>query len=569
MESSTAKLTLLIECMSPDTASGSTSEVLLYIMSVILHLTKPQCSKLKKGETFQVSPDQLNGHQAGGSIETELCVPSHVHSKMCCALKNHKGFRMKPEMIEGHGFFSNAFKHVAKAAVKHVAKEVVHHGLNMARNSAKVYLDNPLASAVIDTATHHAHAHVDGMGINDQKFSLNEISDYLRNDLPKLWGGKVRRGGSLNDEKFSLNDVSNYLRNDLPRLFGGRIRKGKGINDERFSLNDVSNYVRNDLPRLFGCGLNDQKVSLNEISQYLREDLPRLFGQGINDQQFSINDVKNWGQDTFGRGLNDQQFSINDVKNWGQDTFGRGLNDQQFSINDVKNWGQDTFGRGLKKGSPQMRAKMAALRSRRNLKGGDINWDPLGVGQKINDSNQQIKNGFQDKIINGFTNDIINPAQAGWNHTGETITQFLTSPKNQAQALSLSKQLASFLLHKGLPATTKMLGAALMDALAVGSIQPELLPVASAIGAMGGEAAGNYLADYIGSQTGYGFNKLKSHRVRGGHGTLVGGTPVMVRGGSFRSSGGSFTGGSIQSKQMDNDLTSFKQQGGFKLNAPR
>ena len=87
-------------------------------------------------------------------------------------------------------------------------------------------------------------------------------------------------------------------------------------------------------------------------------------------------------------------------------------------------------------------------------------------------------------------------------------------------------------MHDGIPMVGSILGGIAGELAA-----PELGVLGGFAGSQLGKYGATKLGDYIGSKTGYGFNNVKAHRIRGGHGTLVGGVPVAI-GGSFRTAGG-------------------------------
>lgn len=84
--------------------------------------------------------------------------------------------------------------------------------------------------------------------------------------------------------------------------------------------------------------------------------------------------------------------------------------------------GVGLYGGGkLKKGSAEAKAFMASIRKKK--KGGDINWDPLHVGDKLRDAGNQIKDTFTDvgnKIVQGV-NDVGHAVVGGVDHLGNDI----------------------------------------------------------------------------------------------------------------------------------------------------
>ena len=195
------------------------------------------------------------------------------------------------------------------------------------------------------------------------------------------------------------------------------------------------------------------------------------------------------------------------------------------------------YGVGLKKGSAAAKAKMAKLRAMRKV-GGDLWGDFVGAVSNTLDPN---KNGVADALDpnkNGVSN-LVN--QIGDSLRGEAdkvvsfyqqaassasplvnaaIAEVAKSLPSQADATAFGKEIASALIHQGIPAAT----AAICGALAEAAF-PEGGPISAQLGSEVGKALGNKLADEVGKQTGYGLSRRRGHRqlVRGG--TLHKGVP--------------------------------------------
>lgn len=78
---------------------------------------------------------------------------------------------------------------------------------------------------------------------------------------------------------------------------------------------------------------------------------------------------------------------------------------------------------------------------------------------------------------------------------GRIIGDWLKDHENDFKKIAIS--LAKFAVKHGLPLTGEVLGGLLGDALAAGVFQPELIPVAQAIGSMAGKRLGELLRDYF------------------------------------------------------------------------
>jgi hypothetical protein len=78
---------------------------------------------------------------------------------------------------------------------------------------------------------------------------------------------------------------------------------------------------------------------------------------------------------------------------------------------------------------------------------------------------------------------------------GETAINWLKDNKDAMKAIAIS--VAKFAVKKGIPLVGEQLGGILADAMAAGMLQPELIPVAQALGSMAGKKLGEMLSDYI------------------------------------------------------------------------
>ena len=206
-------------------------------------------------------------------------------------------------------------------------------------------------------------------------------------------------------------------------------------------------------------------------------------------------------------------------------------------------------GVGLKKGSAAAKAWGAKMKAMRKVKGGDLWGDFVGAVSNTLDPN---KNGVADTLDpnkNGVANtfdpnkngvsNLVN--QIGDSLRGEAdkvvsfyqqaassasplvnaaIAEVAKSLPSQADATAFGKEIASALIHQGIPAAT----AAICGALAEAAF-PEGGPISAQLGSEVGKALGNKLADEVGKQTGYGLSRRRGHRqlLRGG--TLHKGVP--------------------------------------------
>ena len=102
----------------------------------------------------------------------------------------------------------------------------------------------------------------------------------------------------------------------------------------------------------------------------------------------------------------------------------------------------------------------------------------------------------------------------------QAIAEVAKSLPSEADAKAFGKQIASALIHQGIPQATATICGALAEGLF-----PEAGPVAGAMGSQLGKMLGDKLADKVGEETGYGFRRRRGHRVLIPGGTLYQGIP--------------------------------------------
>jgi len=211
------------------------------------------------------------------------------------------------------------------------------------------------------------------------------------------------------------------------------------------------------------------------------------------------------GKRCVGGDICDAKFSLNDIKNAGGDIkrlFGGDICDNKFSLNDIKEAGND-----LKRffGGDIAHHHHHHHHSSKAIEGGDIGGWFRDLGHRITDPNtyNPITHPFQ-QIADPRTYDpIVQPITSIFNQSVGSLKEVFGS-QNQAKALKLGKQLASVLIHQGIPLTAQAICSAAADALCAGTLQPELIPIANMLAGQAGKAAGKALADEVGRQTGYG-----------------------------------------------------------------
>ena len=224
-------------------------------------------------------------------------------------------------------------------------------------------------------------------------------------------------------------------------------------------------------------------------------------------------------------------------------------------------------GAGLKKGSPEAKkwgAKMKAMRkggemmnipyetrrTRRQMGlggrvGGDLWGDFVGAvsnaGNQISDALDPNKNGVGDALdpnkngvsnlvnqigdtLRGSADNVVSfyqsAVQTSNNAVNQAITEVAKSLPSEADAKAFGKQLASALIHQGIPQATAAICGVLAEA-----VFPEGGPIAGQLGSEVGKMLGDKLADEVGKQTGYGFRRHHGHKVLVRGGTLLHGVP--------------------------------------------
>jgi hypothetical protein len=211
----------------------------------------------------------------------------------------------------------------------------------------------------------------------------------------------------------------------------------------------------------------------------------------------------------------------------------------------------------------EMKAKMAALRAMRGkqIKGVGIwnpfdrsSWESLGdtlvggisdVGNTIKDGIVDTGNTIKDGLVDtgyqikdgtvGVVNQIGDSLRGAadnvvgfYKEAASTVSPIVNAAiaevaanlPSEADAVAFGKQVASALIHQGIPTATAAICGALAEA-----IFPEGGPVSGQLGSQLGKMLGEKLADKIGEETGYGLRRRRGHLVLVKGGTLRKGVP--------------------------------------------
>jgi hypothetical protein len=112
---------------------------------ITLYLSTAQKNKLSKGQTFQLSNQQLQAGEGKHMVEIEL--PSKEYQKLVKNVSLQKGYRFTPNVVVGHGFFGN----IAKSVLKSVAPTVIDYvGDKTKTRGLTDAIVKPIANNVID-----------------------------------------------------------------------------------------------------------------------------------------------------------------------------------------------------------------------------------------------------------------------------------------------------------------------------------------------------------------------------------------------------------------------------------
>ena len=210
-------------------------------------------------------------------------------------------------------------------------------------------------------------------------------------------------------------------------------------------------------------------------------------------------------------------------------------------------------GKGLKKGSPEMKEKMArlrALRGKKKKKGGDLLDD---IGNALDPKKNGVSDTFNKVVdtVSNAGNSAVNAvaptaddaiqkvSQIGNKIKDAFVTPETTSIANSAiasaaetfkrggSAEDFGKKVASALIHQGIPeATAYVCGAAAEAAFPEGGI------AAGYAGSVAGKELGKIIAQKVGDATGYGLRKGKdavfNSRIHTIGGNFLDGIPLPI-----------------------------------------
>jgi len=485
-----------------------------------MHLTVPQIQKMAYGQGFKIHHHQM-GRSKGGAV---LHLHPHNAEKMLDAFHKGKATMMKMSPLEIHASFTGgsllgSLYNGAKSVVHHAAEAGQHIG-HFVGEALKDPVVNELAQELVSngaTAIGTAVGAYTGnpaLGAKVGSVAGAYGKKYIKSkSVPK---GIRSLQGNYHDEAIEAEDDAIH---HIPRQYR-RVAEQALYDKYPKEVRDIEKYQKN--------------LKKPDFFDYLEEDYSDVVRNHIPKYSAPASSYTSHA----GRGRPRKSRSESPK--------------EKMSSNSIMS----------KKGSPEMKAKMARLRAMKgkgkgtqNQFGGDLSSDVrsgldsarsylgFGFGAKhhhkghrggdavtdffnragdtikggFEDAGNQIQGGFNDKIVNPLTdvgNKIVSGSQGVINDispvfagASKQVQDFFEDPDNQAAALALAKVIASKLIHEGLPLAGSYAGGALADALAAGTLQPELVPVAHMLGSQGGKMAGEQLAQLIGDKTGYGIRR--------------------------------------------------------------
>ena len=484
-------------------------------------LTTAQLRKFQKGDSFQLTPNQL-GHldkQTGKKHHVEILLSKPNYAKLLRNVRQNKGFRFTRDIIQGGSFLGDVWNGVKKAGnfvKEYVSPEMVKTGLTAAATAAGTMVGNPelglMASPLISKAVDYGYSKI-------RKPIREEIRDRVEEYRPRL------------EKKF--DEFAPGVRKMYSKV------KRRYYDEDDDDDDDEYEYVPPPPPRR-----RRQKAAPPH------SDYRGYMGGNILDD--AVGSVRGFIGVGLKKGSPEAKAKMAKLramrgksKGGSFRSPGEGGNILHDAVGEVRGF----LGVGLKKGSPEMKAKMAKLRAMRgkSIKGG---WNPFNgddwrdLGDKIADP---IRGGI-DKIsdpIRGGIDKISDPIRGAIDQTADffntavsTASPIVNAAMNEVKeqfkpggtAEQLGKQIASALIHQGIPKALSYTCGALAEV-----VFPESGPLAGALGSQAGERLGNMIADKLGEQTGYGIRKgRRKNNVHVKYGTLVDGVPYPHKRGGGR-----------------------------------
>ena len=150
--------------------------------TIQVFLTTAQKRNFEHGKAFQLSSSQLQETTGKHHVEIHLSAP-HYH-KLMKNIKGHKGFRFTPEIVLGGSILSSlgkAAKSVGRFIAHNVSKDAVKSGLNGLAMVGSTALGHPELGAL---ASHGINMAVDaGYGHHDKSVSMRDHAMNTARDI--------------------------------------------------------------------------------------------------------------------------------------------------------------------------------------------------------------------------------------------------------------------------------------------------------------------------------------------------------------------------------------------------
>ena len=472
-------------------------------------LTTAQLRKFQRGESFQLTPSQL-GHldkQTGKKHHVEILLSKPNYAKLLRNFRQNKGFRFTRDIIQGGSFLGDVWDGVKKAGnfvKEYVSPEMVKSGLTATATAAGTMVGNPelglMASPLISKAVDYGYS-------KNRKPIKEELKDRFEEYRPKL------------EKKF--DEYAPGVRKMYSRV------KRRYYDEDDDDDDDEDEYVPPPPPRR-----RRQKV-VPPHSDYRAYSGSNIIDDAVGSVRGFIGVGLKKGSPEMKEKMARLRAMRGKSKGGSFKSPGEGGNIFHDAVGEVRGF----LGVGLKKGSAEAKAKMARLRAMRgkSIKGG---WNPFNgddwrdLGDKIADP---IRGGI-DKIsdpIRGAIDQTADFFNTAVSTASPIVSAAFAEVKEQFKpggtAEQLGKQIASALIHQGIPKALSYTCGALAEV-----VFPESGPLAGALGSQAGERLGIMIADKLGEQTGYGIRRRRKNNVHVKYGTLVDGVPYPHKRGGGR-----------------------------------
>jgi hypothetical protein len=448
-----------------------------------LHMTVENIHKMSKGKSFKIPHHHLGSHR-GGSV---LMLHPHNAHKIREAYEKGKDAMMKLSPHEthasfGHGLLGSLYEGaksvgsvLSKALDNPQFNEYAQKAVEGAATAAGTALGTFVGNPVMGAAAGNALGKLGASAIKNHKVVEGAIGSLMSN--PKA---------------YAAEQIGEEIKKKVPKKY------------QRVAEQAVYDYMPS------GVRAVEQAQSGIRRGRQFYPDLEEDYGDVVRRSDYA-------GHNT----------GYEAVKRRAREAYDNYGFPQDVHITHA--------GRGRKKGkgmNKQPSAVGSGIRKRR--RGGNVGDD---IKNAFTNFGNQVKDTFQpvvdvgNQIVSGATdvgNQIVSGARDVGNQIVSGANEFIHSfddithdPQRRDEAEQLGKQLASLLIHQGIPVAASTLGGALADALAAGTLQPELIPVASFLGAEAGNQGGQYLADLIGEKTGLGIKRPRGRPRKVGKGAAL------------------------------------------------